>query len=39
MLIDIYTHIFPGTFYEQMTKAAPTAGEYRQAYAGRCPGP
>ena len=23
MLIDIYTHIFPGTFYEQMTKAAP----------------
>ena len=23
MLIDIYTHIFPGTFYEQMKKAAP----------------
>jgi predicted TIM-barrel fold metal-dependent hydrolase len=23
MLIDIYTHIFPGTFYEQMSKAAP----------------
>lgn len=23
MLIDIYTHIFPGTFFEQMSKAAP----------------
>jgi predicted TIM-barrel fold metal-dependent hydrolase len=26
MLIDIYTHIFPGTFYEQMSKAAPRLG-------------
>ena len=23
MLIDIYTHIFPGTFFEQMSKAVP----------------
>ena len=23
MTIDIYTHIFPGDFYAQMTKAAP----------------
>ena len=23
MLIDIYTHIFPGDFFQQMAKAAP----------------
>ena len=26
MLIDLYTHIFPGTFYEQMSRAAPRLG-------------
>jgi hypothetical protein len=26
MLIDIYTHIFPGRFYEQMSKSTPHLG-------------
>ena len=35
MTIDIYTHIFPGDFYRHMSKAAPQAGEHRQADATR----